>query len=290
MIAHDRHASRRWTLLAYALVLLFSLEGLTNAVDKAGEEVSPTAIPNFVVYPVKTPLQRRLMGWSPEDAASARAYVGVDGMAVVNDAGVIDENALELDDIRKALAPYADSQSGVVFLNVNYNSYPARNRNAEQLLVWGLEGFGRHAGFKTARSYFTYYNDRKFDWTKKITSAKEKVADRADEDEEPLGDDLLKVYPVRTAFSAFLTSADCVVDVLVPPAEDGEQALTPTIRKGIAKYVGEAKLRGRERIAFGVKGLLEFQQKNPEKLEQLLREFEDLAKSLGFPASSVASR
>jgi len=254
---------------------------------QSGSEIKAADKRNFAVYPIKTTLQRKQMGWSTEDQANARAYVAINGMAVVDDAGVIDEKALDLDALRKALAPYADHQNGVVFINVKYNSFPARNHNAEQLVVWGLEGFGRDTGFKSARAYVTYFNDRRFDWAKEIALVNEKVAGRADDDEEPIGDDLVKVYAVRTAFSAFLTGADCIVEVLAVPNDDGKSLLTQTVHQAIVKYVGEAKLWDKKRVVFGVRLTT---LKEPSQRDRLFGELDALAKSLGFSASSVATR
>ena len=64
---------------------------------QSGSEIKAADKRNFAVYPIKTTLQRQQMGWSTEDQANARAYVAINGMAVVNDAGVIDEKALDLD-------------------------------------------------------------------------------------------------------------------------------------------------------------------------------------------------
>lgn len=252
----------------------------------AGSDTKVADSRNFAVYPIKTSLQRKYMGWSKEDQANARAYVAINGMAVVNDAGAIDESALDLDALRKALAPYVNRQNGVVFLNVAYKHFPARNHNAEQLVVWGLEGFGRDCGFKLARGSVTYFNDRSFDWTKQITSVNQKTGGTADDDEEAIGDALVNVYAVRTAFSSFLTGADCIVDVLALPNEDGPSVLSKAAQQSITKYVGEANVRDKNKIVFSVR----FSNLKEAQRDRLFGETDALAKSLGFSASSVATR
>jgi len=251
----------------------------------------PVPRDNFAVYPVTTPLQRTLLSWSDEEGSELKAYVSVNGEAVVNAAGLIDERALKLASLRNALKPYTNRENEAAVLTIHWKSAPGRNQDAGQLLVWGLEGFAvRDIGFKTARGWVTYHNDRDFDWAKTIDAAKRKIVAGADQSEEALDSEFVNVYPVQTELSRLLTgNADCVVDVLAPPEGGEELMLKPIIRKVIVRLVGQADLRDKKAVSFLIKGGMgKIQQQGG--VEKYMKELDDLAKELGFAGSSVSAR
>jgi hypothetical protein len=59
-----------------------------------------------MVCPVLTDLQRKNLEVGP--GVEARAYVRINGNAVLKPSGEIDEKALNLQGIARALAPYSD--------------------------------------------------------------------------------------------------------------------------------------------------------------------------------------
>lgn len=257
-------------------------------------DLKPTNSRNFAVFPIKTALQRRKLGIMDDERPKPAVYVIINGLSVVNDAGMIDETALNMDALRKSLTPDADGQSGFVQFNTIYNLIPSRNhsrnQNATELVRWGLEGFGKDIGFKSARSSMTFVNDGSFDWDKEIALANEENAAQADESEDPIGDDRVRVYPVRTALSRLLTHTDCVVEFMSPPNEDGETLLSQSVRDAIQKYVDRANLRRKNSISFGGRLPKKFdeQLERPDDRNSFQPEIARFAKSMGFVKSSVA--
>lgn len=257
----------------------------------AGEKTAPRA--SFAVYPVTTALQRTLLGWIGDDGCELKAYVSVDGAAVMTGASLINERALNLDALRNALGPHVDRDHGALILSVCFKNEPDRNPNAEELLVRGLEGFAtRDIGFKTARAGTFVSNAPNFDWSKMIDTAKRKDEnpERTDAAEAVLDSEFVNVYPVQTELTRLLTgNADCVVDILAPPGEGDESILKPVIRKVIIRLVGQAKLREKQKLAFLIKGGLSKLQEAGAR-DRYLRELSGLANDLGFAGSSVTAR
>lgn len=256
----------------------------------AAEEKQPRAVP-FAVYPVATELQRLRIGRNADEAARLRAYVAIQGNGIANEEALIDPQALPIEEIRKALAPYADRDKGVVSINLQYgNESDGRlitpPRSTDELLDLALDGLGRRAGFRStivSSSFGGLVLERKFN---QVT---EKVAGKADEDETPVGDELVKVYPVRTILSLLLTeNADCVIDIRARLEKEGENLLSPEVRAAIVKHISAAKLRNKEKVQISVKYRLD--RITQERFDKFLgAEAGPLAESLGFKSWSVQS-
>src|SRR5207244_12265103 len=118
---------------------------------------------NHLVLPVTTDLQRSLLASPGEGLRDVKAYVLVNGIAVMSRDGMIDAKALDLAAIRQQLAPFVDREKGVVCFNV-CNTLPSKD-SREEFLLWALDGFGRHTGFRhtsVGNSYMTdAFEDRK---------------------------------------------------------------------------------------------------------------------------------
>lgn len=66
------------------------------------------------------------------------------------------------------------------------------------------------------------------------------------------GDEIVRVYPVRTALSRFLTqNADCVVDIL-PPFGKETQLLDLKLRNSLQNYLPRVEVKEKGRIMFRV--------------------------------------
>jgi RNA polymerase sigma factor (sigma-70 family) len=231
---------------------------------------------NYLVFPIKTELQRALLqGY--RDARTARAMVLLDGMSLVRPDGSVDSTALDFVALRRVLKPHAGKGHGL-FVNVYFLA--GTSADASQLVCWALEGFGRQAGFEKAQATQTRFNDRSYDWKKKTAAVGK---GQAEGDEPATGDGLVKVYPVRTALSRQLTGADCVVDIL-PPLEGEGDGLKPAVRESIRVQVGRLNLPRKGHVLFRIRrGSGEASQRFVEATA------ESLAESLGFKSCSTQS-
>ena len=194
---------------------------------------------SHLVFPITTELQRKLVQpGTGSDPKHAKAYVLINGTGVVANNGKVDDNALDLDALRKALAPYAEPKDGVVVVSLVY-----RLKGSAEL--WAtIQAFGKDAGFRHAKVSNTYMG-QDFDWEKHIARINEKVSG-ADSEETPTGNDIVRVYPIQTILSRYLTSnADCVVDVL-QPVEKETDSIESRIREAVLTEVTKAKIQKKD--------------------------------------------
>ncbi len=273
------------TLLVTAVILL------PIGVSVEADDAQPKAA-TFSVYPIATELQRFRLARSGKEAPRLRAYVEIDGNGVVNKDGVVELQALPVEKIRQALVPYSDRNEGIVIMNLHFgndNDGTLRkvSDSTRKRLDGALEGIGRRAGFSVTQVSNSFGGPA---LEKKFGATTEKVAGRADEDEAPIGDELVTVYPVRTILSLSLTdNTDCVVDVRAPLEKQGETLLNPEVREAIVKQVAAVKLRDKVKVQFCIKGLTEGVDRN--RIDQFIRtESVELARLLGFKDRSVQSR
>jgi hypothetical protein len=235
---------------------------------------------NHLVFSVTTDLQRVLLGRPGEPLRDAKAYVLVNGVAVVSENGMIDAKALDLAAIAQQLAPYADRERGVVYFNVCYRR-PSPDRR-EEFLLWALYGFAVHRGFRDAKVGNSYMTES-FDWEKHIARVNETSAGDPDGDEPPIGNDLVRVYPVRTILSRYLTPhADCVVDVLHPFGKDG---LARETLEAIEKFVPKTQVKRKRVIHVRIWSQAEGRQAADDFMSK--RDSTAFAESLGYELSTV---
>jgi hypothetical protein len=197
---------------------------------------------NHLVFPVRTDLQRVL--FTLGRGADAKAAVFINGNGILTNS-MVDAKALDLDGLKEELKPYSDSK-GTVWINLRYGS--RYDSNAGRVLALALDAFGRRAGFRdSVVTQSAYVN-----WDETIAAVNQKAG--PDADEPPVGNDLVKVYPVRTILSRYLTgNADCVVDILVPLNQMGSDVFNPAIRDAVLQYVPKASTTQQEKIAFRVR-------------------------------------
>lgn len=269
-------------LLATAMISL-AFGGSAKA-----DDAQPKAV-LFAVYPIATELQRIRLARSDEEAPRLRAYVAIGGNELIDGEGSMRPGALPVENMTKALAPYADRNNGIVVLNMQFGNDPSGELRtpsdaADEALTSALEAMGRTAGFKSAIVSRSHGGDI---LEKKFGTVTAKVKGRADEGEVPSADELVTVYPVRTILSLLLTDkADCVVVIRAPLEKDGETLLSPEVRSAIVKHVAAVKLRDKAKLQISVK--IRGAQISNDRLDDFYRsEVTDLARSLGFVSASV---
>jgi len=214
----------------FLLCLFLACSGLaaTPAPGKADER-------NFLVLPIATDLQRSAFGSRP----GARAYVLVNGKALVQDGDTVQWKALDFDAMRKDLTPLQKGKDPVVIFRVFHDG--SNQADASRLLGWALVGFGREAGYRDA--WVDAVTDGKFDWKERLAAINEKLVGTREADEPYDGDDAVKVSPVRTMLSRHLFgNADCVVTITQPFGERWDGKLRPDMEKAIRLHIANLKL------------------------------------------------
>lgn len=193
----------RAKMLAVLLVL--------SAVRQINAEERPVIGEGFVLFPVTTLLQRMQLARNGDELPRIRAYIAVNGASAIAEDGSIDAAALPLDDIRKALSETSGRAEGAVAVAL-YLDAKSSNPAAGTLVEMALESLGSRSGFKSTTVRVTRVNGR-LDWGKTVGWATQPAAGPPNDDETPIGDEHVQVFPVRTEFSRFLTQgADCVIE------------------------------------------------------------------------------
>ena len=130
------------------------------------------------------------------------------------------------------------------------------------------------------------YGGEQFKYEQLIASINERIRAEPDQKESAIGNNLVKVYPVRTILTRYLTSnSDCVVDVL--PTFDGKHdGLTPEIREAIVRYVTKLKFKSKYRLFLR---MVSSNQKGHDAIDRFIRvQRNELADLLGFQEIVVA--
>ena len=236
-------------------LLLASLALFACVLPVRADDAAPSKA-TFAVYPVNSELQRERLARSKTEAPRLRAYVALSGNELVDDKRNLRKDALPADEIKKALAPYADPENGVVYFSTTFGNEPTGELRTlsdteRDALQAAIEQLGRSAGFKTCVPSFSYAGpvlDAQF------AAVTGKAQGRADEAEKSSGDELVTVYPVRSLLSLLLTNnADCIVVVHPKLEKDGDTLLSPEIQASIKKHVAAARPRDTENLLVCVK-------------------------------------
>lgn len=253
-------------------------ESTDRVVEDGGSE--RLAETNFVVLPITTELQKYLMSMRPhEKEPNAKVFVAVDGEAIVDDKGMIDGTALNLSHLRKDLQPYSENQNGIVYFSVNFHALQPSNAN--EMVSWALQGFGKHAGFENARVRSSF-GVRRSIWNELIeeTMAGPDIVSL----EAMIGNREVNVFPVRTTLSRYLTSnSDCVIDILKPIEED-DVPLQPNVREAMLELMSQLKPKKPQRL------LIRVTSEGPrgrKAVDALMEQREHLTKDLGVEFISI---
>jgi RNA polymerase sigma factor (sigma-70 family) len=193
---------------------------------------------NYLVFSARTDLHRLLLDGGRAGPSATKAIVVVDGMSVVRADGAVDGSALDFAGLGKALQPYRKSNDSIL-VNVCMGGGPNAGAN---VLGWALLGFAREDGCRNVATSFTWHGGPPYDWKERVDAAAKRLATGTNLDESAVGNDVVKVYPVRTMLSAWLTNeSDCVVDILTPLI-GSDEGIPPDIRDAIRRYTAELRL------------------------------------------------
>jgi peroxiredoxin len=220
------------------VVALAVIVGFTLRAPAAGGKSRP----NFLVFPIKTDLQREL-AMSPR----ADAYLLFD-VESCSTGKTFDPKRLDSEDLRKALTATAhDIGKQKPLLMIAYrciNGFP--DRDERESLERALRAVCRQAGFFDIRASFQGTGGS---WGDKVRPF-EHIVDEADTVESPVVNDVARLYPVRTRFSRFLlgnTDADAYL-ILRRPIDGNFRDFAPATRREIGQLLDKVRFAHKRRL------------------------------------------
>jgi hypothetical protein len=253
-----------------ASTVLVSALLLAVAVLRVKAEEPP---PHFI-FPVNTPLQREIA------PVGTNLLVILDVTAALK-GNQIDPDALKLQDLRAVLTPLAKS-GPKLHVTLFFGKSTADQAVARSVIRYALIGAGHEAGFATVKVGAAFQN-ADMTWAEYAASFTGKRRQPVG-DEPAVVNDLVKAYPVRTELSRCLTSdADCVV-VIVPSLVNETGNIPKKVSEATADVIRKLKLPHTQRVSFYLEDVTD------EDAPQLAEQLSELAKKMGFEASSVTFR
>lgn len=211
---------------------------------------------HWLVLPVKTELQRLKVG------TNTTVYVIVDGEYFREKRTIIDARALHLNNLRKELEPYHTSEDAAAYFYIR-NIGPqkatlARHGNrlafiddedyVTDLLRYTFLGLSQCMGFHDATVQpLTYRGTNAQTWDAYTMPLIREHVQNATTEENGLGNDKCKLFPVRTALSREMYfGADCVL-YCVP----GSGGITSTNDvQALVRYVDTLRLSTKKVLCF----------------------------------------
>jgi hypothetical protein len=252
-------------MIRFDLVAQESAEGGRKGPGPPGGE-------HHLVFPVRTELQRLILG------KDISVFVSLDPTGIVKD-GELDQAVLQ--SIRRDLAR-AGTREGLVHFRIFHGktSDPTQNREPEMQLHKALRGLARAVGIRGAKVDQEFRNDD-MTWRDRIATLDGARPGLPGGDEPGLGNDMVRIYPVRTPLSRYIfQGSDCVVDCLVAPDLEVEDRVRVTIKATLPKL----DLKRKQQVHFRVPADKVEEHSRVPLQERLHR----LAKSLGFQRSMVS--
>jgi hypothetical protein len=264
------------TMLVLALGS-FLLLGLPGALAQA----PPSPTPRYRIYGVTTELQRRLIpvhtsGKAPPET---QLLVVVDTTATLRADGIAVEG-LSLSELWQDLSKRKVPR-GHLHITVYYPpSTHVRTLQEKTLVRYALMGMAHDAGFPTVTSRMDF---RGMTWEDYVDSFAGGPAREPKGDEAARGDDVVKVYPVQTELSRYLSrDADCVV-VFAIAAQEERWKIPYKVWAAAAKAIAELKLAQKKQITFLVQG----PRGTDEEDRELRADLQRFAEVRGFDRSLV---
>ncbi len=200
------------------------------AAKAQADVLKPVAGKNFVVLPVTTELQRAC---GPK-YADAKVFVLINGMALLNEDETLNAAALDFQELRKAVKGFfrAGERGTTIYLACRL---PPKDPNANPygVLLPSVTGKVRSWPGKywvTATVHYRWKYANK--WDSFVADLTAQPPQGEPQDEPALGDDQVKVYPVRTPLSRYLygDNVDCVIRI-VPPIEEAKSGVVLTMKQ-----------------------------------------------------------
>jgi hypothetical protein len=254
-------------LLVVAGMIRFDLVAQESAKGGRDDPGPPRGEPHLV-FPVQTELQRLILG------KDISVFVSLNLRGVVKEGGELDQAALR--SIGRDLAA-AGAREGIVHFRIFHDR--TSSPGADKRLHDALRGLARAVGFRGAKVDEELRNDD-VTWRERIATLDRSRPGLPRGDEPGMGNNTVRIYPVRTPLSRYLfEDSDCVVDFLAAPDPEVEDRVRVTV-KAMAKKLDLAR---KQQIHFQVPADKVEERSRVPLQERLSR----LAKSLGFRRSRV---
>ena len=233
--------------------------------------------PNHVLFPIRTDLQRRLI----PDPDHADTYLFLNGPGLIAD-GAVNKTALKV--ILLHVTRH-QAKAAKVYVRVFFD----RSANAQTCKPFqvALQTLGPELRIQVTHMTGEWRNDE-VTWQDRTAQVDDMAIDPPKETEAAAGNEVVRVYSVRTALSRFLIgdSDSVVVDFLKPASPD-----RPEIATAVASSIAKLELKQKGRIIFRIPHD-SFPPRAPDinAHDRWFKDWDRLAKSFGFPRSSVMNQ
>lgn len=268
-------------------------------------EQNATVGDNYVIIPLRTSLQRRLVA----NGRTIKALVELNGYALLGKRGDDLLREIGVDRLRTSLAdiksadPRASISLVVGYFGTATNEMFNQARKDNGPLEAACRALAAEARLRVGSVSFSY-DSTPYRWGKMVTAVRAVDLGQETADENPIANAHLSAYPVRTAVSRLLTDdystntsspADCVLYIRDRlDGTDGNPLIGPELEAQIKSAVEKLSLPKKVRIDFH----LDLANHSPEHYQQnrdavsnrfvgQKGEAQHLADQLGFQKSTV---
>ena len=217
---------------------------LANEVAGSSAKAAEPEPQNYVLFPIKTDLQRYLLF-----STLADAYAQIDVAECVHDKK-FDRKRIDTEAFRKSLDDLVkESGTAKPSLELSFR-YADVSLDADQtkLMESAVATICRQAGFAKVNTSMTGEGESWHDRVAPFTG----MVDDLNATESPVADERARVYPVRTKLSRFLlyhADEDCVIK-LEQPIDGRFTEFAPAVRQAIGQLVAKLELPRRRRLIF----------------------------------------
>jgi hypothetical protein len=199
----------------------------------------------YLLFPVRTQLQRELYF-----NRHVRYYLLVHGDSLIDADGKVDSDRLDFERLNDDLGPVRVILPGqTISASLILGEEPRPPEPAARLVNMAIMGWAREAGFDR-HVPTTIGGDSVWKAAVRLAGDARGLYEEK-EDEDSIGDDTVRVYPVRTALSRLISAeADCVVSFPQPYGEDATGELDEKSKERVKELVESLKLEKRSRVQF----------------------------------------
>lgn len=212
-------------------------------VSRTSAQGNEQRLKNYVLFPIKTELQRTLV------SSTADVHAEFDVAQAMTE-GKFDLRRVDREQFQADLAAMA-KQTGAakprLQIYFRYAEVPA-DRNEMKTVEDAVTPICHQAGFDTVRTGMTFGGVAWQDMLAKFT----KLVDDDNATESPFEDEFIRVYPVRTKLSRFRlgdSAYDCFIE-LRQPIDGRFSEFSDIAREAIARRVAELKLSQKRKLSF----------------------------------------
>jgi hypothetical protein len=264
---HARTSRLQWAIVLLIAVMALPGAGLTFTSSKSNgselqqSEDEPIAggphredqqdQTDFIVLPIKTELQRKLLGGD----RTLVAFVEINGRVFLDKDPDEIVRAIDTVALRKALVRCKDeSKQSRVHFNITFfgplepGLVESAQKNLFKPLQQVCEAVAGDAGLKAAKVTESFNGDPQF-W-KEALAAVEAIVPKKDEmDEAGVGDGVIMAYPVRSHVSRWIAGADCVAYIF-KPLDGADPLIGAEIRERLSTAISKLNLPAKDKIRF----------------------------------------